>query len=64
MVEKIFEKMSQCRKKTERVDFFGIFQHPFCCKTQKKLNGDTLAENLFSKKAEKNSKVGPFSLAR
>ena len=29
-------------KKTEREDPLGFYQHPFCCKTPKKLKGRTL----------------------
>ena len=39
---------------------FGIFQHPFCRKTSKKMQGDPLGKNFFSKKksrsAEKNER--------
>ena len=41
--EKKIEKKSHCRKKLKGRTF-GIFQHPFCCKTQKKLKGDPLVE--------------------
>ena len=41
------EKISQCRKKTERGGPFGIFQHPFCRKTSKKCRGDPLGKNFF-----------------
>ena len=43
------EKISQCRKKLKGGPF-GIFQHPFCRKTSKKMQGDPLAKNFFSKK--------------
>ena len=54
------EKISQCRKKTERGDPLGIFQHPFCRKTSKKMQGGPFGEIFFSKKksrsAEKNER--------
>ena len=54
-------------KKTERGGGpFGIFQHPFCHKTAKKLKGDPLGRKKFpekmSRSAEKNWKWGPFGL--
>ena len=39
-------------KKTERGEGpFGIFQHLFCRKTAKKIEGGTLWENFFLKKS-------------
>ena len=53
------EKISQCRKKLEGGPF-GIFQHPFCRKTSKKMQGDPLGKIFYSKKksrsAEKNER--------
>ena len=52
------EKFSQCQKKLKGGPF-GIFQHPFCCKTSKKCRGDTLGKNFpkkMSRSAEKNWK--------
>ena len=45
---------------------FGIFQHPFCYKTPKKIEGGTLSLGTFLKKVaqcRKNLK-GPFGLVR
>ena len=36
-------------KKTERGGPFGVFQHPFCCKTSKKMQGDPLGNFFFEK---------------
>ena len=33
---------------------FGIFQHPFCCKTPKRLKGRPFAEKSFSEKVERD----------
>ena len=59
------EKISQCRKKTERVTLwpFGIFQHPFCRKTSKEMQGDTLGKFFFLKKVSqcrKNERGDPL----
>ena len=47
---------------------FGVFQHPFCRKTAKKLKRDPFGENFFSEKKRlavpKKMKGGPFGLAR
>ena len=60
-------KISQCRKKTERGPF-GIFQHPFCRKTSKKMQGGPFGEKKFPKKkclaVPKKMKGGLFGLAR
>ena len=48
-------------KKTERGGPFGIFQHPFCRKTSKKMQGGPFGENFFRKKSlavPKKMKVG------
>ena len=63
----IFRKVSQCQK-TERGPF-GVFQHPFCCKTAKKIEGGPFGENIFRKKVSQCRKKiereeGPFGLAR
>ena len=53
-------------KKTERGPF-GIFQHPFCRKTAKKLKGYPLGNFFLEKKshnAEKKLKWWPFGLPR
>ena len=42
------EKISQCRKKLK--GDFGIFQHPFCRKTSKKMQGGPFGEKLFFSK--------------
>ena len=59
------KKISQCRKKLKGGPF-GIFQHPVCRKTAKKLKGDPLGEKIFpekkSRSAEKNWKGGSFGL--
>ena len=34
---------------------FGIFQHPFCRKTSKKMQGDPLGKNFFSKKKSRSA---------
>ena len=39
---------------------FGIFEHPFCCKISKKIEGDSLEKNKFSKKMPKNWKGDPL----
>ena len=45
---------------------FGIFQHPFCRKTAKKLKGGPFGEKNFpekmSRSAEKKLEGGPFGL--
>ena len=45
------KKVSQCRKKPKGGPF-GIFQHPFCRKTPKKLKGDPLVEKKIKKVAQ------------
>ena len=54
------EKISQCRKKTERGDPLGFFNIHSVAKHQKKMQGDPLGKNFFSKKksrsAEKNER--------
>ena len=45
------EKHLRVPKKTEWGDHFGIFQHPFCRKTAKKLKGGTFGEKKFRKKS-------------
>ena len=61
------EKISQCRKKLKGGPF-GIFQHPFCRKTSKKMQGDPLGKKFFFEKkvsqCRKNWKGGVFGLAR
>ena len=62
------EKKSHNAEKTERVDPLWGFQHPFCRKTAKKIEGGPFGEYFFPEKkshnAEKNKKGGPFGLAR
>ena len=43
------EKISQCRKKLKGGPF-GIFQHPFCRKTQKNAGGTLWGKIFFEKK--------------
>ena len=43
------EKISHCRKNWKGGPF-GSFQHPFCRKTSKKMQGDPLGEKNFRKK--------------
>ena len=45
---------------------FGIFQHPFCRKTPKKLKGGPLVEKIFKESltVPKKNEGGRFSLAR
>ena len=54
------EKISQCRKKTERGDPLGCFNIHSVAKHQKKMQGGPFGENFFSKKksrsAEKNER--------
>ena len=64
IIQKVFVKVSQCRKKTERGPF-EIFQHLFCRKTPKKLKGALWG--FFSRKTSRNAekmKGGPFKLLR
>ena len=42
-------KVSQCRK-TETGGLFGVFKHPICCETSKKLKGDPLERKKVSEK--------------
>ena len=64
-----WEKVSQCRKNWKGGPF-GIFQHPFCRKTPKKLKGDPLGKIFFSKKKSHSRKYskgvtfGPFEFLR
>ena len=44
------KKISQCRKKNWKGGLFGIFQHPFCRKTSKKMQGGPFGEFFFRKK--------------
>ena len=46
------KKISQCRKNWKG-DHFGIFQHPFCRKTPKKLKGNPLGIFFFEKKSHR-----------
>ena len=48
------EKVSQCRNKLKGGPY-GIFQHPFSRKTQKKLKGGTLWGNFFFRKKSRNA---------
>ena len=41
---------------------FGIFQHPFCRKTAKKLKGDPLRKKNFRKKVAVPKKIGRGTL--
>ena len=44
---------------------FGIFQHPFCCKTPKKVEGGAfVVKKVFLKKVAQCRKNGPFGLVR
>ena len=63
----IFGKKSHSAKKNCKGGPFEIFQHPFCRKTSKKMQGDPLGKNFFRKKVSqcrKKLKGGPFGLAR
>ena len=45
-------------KKTERGEGpFGIFQHPICRKTSKKLKGDPLGKKFYPKKSRNAEKT-------
>ena len=61
------KKISKCRKKVNGGPI-GIFQHPFCRKTAKKMKGDPLGKQIFRKKVsqcrKKIGRGGPFGLAR
>ena len=61
-----FKKKTQNAEKKLRGGPFRIFQHPFCCKTPKKLKGDPLVEKNEKKShsAQNNLKGGPFGLVR
>ena len=48
--------MSHNAEKTEKGGPFGIFQHPFCRKTPKKLEGGPLGEIFFRKKVSQSRK--------
>ena len=50
------KKVSQCQKKCNGGPF-GIFQHPFCSKTQKKIEGDTLGKNFPQKSLARSKKL-------
>ena len=59
----IFGKKSHSAEKTLKRGPFGIFQHPVCRKTAKKLKGDPLGKKMFRKKsrsAEKNGRGDPL----
>ena len=60
------EKKSHSAEKNWKGGPFGIFQHPFCRKTAKKLKGGPFEEKKIpgkkSRSAEKNWKGGPFGL--
>ena len=68
----IFGIKSHNAEKNWKEEPFGIFQHPFCRKTSKKMQGGPFEEKKFRKKnpkkmsrsAEKNWKGGLFGLAR
>ena len=49
------KKISQCRKKLKGGPF-GIFQHPFCRKTSKTMQGEPFGEKFFSKKKSRSAK--------
>ena len=58
-------------KKNWKEEPFGIFQHPFCRKTSKKMQGDPLRKKIWKKirkiclaVPKKNWKGGLFGLAR
>ena len=62
----LWKKVSQCRKNWKGGPF-GIFQHPFCCKTPKNLQGGPFRGGFFLKKVaqcRKNFKWGHFGLVR
>ena len=50
----IFGKKSHNAEKNWKEGPFGIFQHPFCRKTSKKIQGDPLGKNFFSKKKSRS----------
>ena len=59
----IFGKNLTRPKKNRKEGPFGIFQHPFCRKTAKKMKGDPLGKKFFRKKscsAEKNWQGDPL----
>ena len=59
-MKKIFwKKVSQCRKKLKG-GAFGIFQHPFCRKSSKKVKGGPFGEKNFSKKSHNAEKTDPL----
>ena len=68
----IFGIKSHNAEKNWKEEPFGIFQHPFCRKTSKKMQGGPFEEKNFEKKirkkmsrsAEKNWKGGLFGLVR
>ena len=63
----IFGKKSHNAEKKLKGGPFGIFQHPFCRKTSKKMQGRPFGEKFFSKKSlavPKKMKGGVFGLAR
>ena len=59
-------KKSHNAEKTEKGRPFGIFQHPFCRKTPKKLKKGTFGELFFPKKSRnaEKTKEGTFGLVR
>ena len=50
----LFGRKSHNAEKNWKEELFGIFQHPFCRKTSKKMQGDPLRKKNFEKKSEKN----------
>ena len=52
----IFGKNLSMPKKTERGGPFGIFQHPFCRKTSKKMQGGPFGEKIFFEKKSRSAK--------
>ena len=49
------KKISQCRKKNWKGGPFGIFQHPFCRKTAKKLKGGPFEEKKIPEKKSRSA---------
>ena len=56
-----FSNEIQCRK-TERGGPFGVYQHPFCRKTAKKLKGENFYFRKKISQCRKKLKGGPFGI--
>ena len=58
----IFGKKSHNAEKKLKGGTFGIFQHPFCRKTSKKMQGDPVGKFFLEKKSRSAEKMKGWSL--